>query len=236
MFRAKLKQIIERLHYRNVSLTRNLASHGDVCVDQLRAARSLLNWSQAELSKKSGYSLATINNIERGQYQSHPSTLDNIVQTFEEAGIQFLDGPGVRIDTSNFRIKYYEGIDAPRFLFKKIDAALESGGELLISGVDERVLAKNYAAELKTLQKKLRADVSVRILTNKSLSGGLIFPNMTKKVVPDRVPLTPCIMYKDRMVITLMENPIHIAIIYNEHLAEKQRALFEYIWNKEKSV
>ena len=77
---------------------------------------------------------------------------------------------------------------------------------------------------------------SCRILTNKSLSGELIFPNMTKKVVSDRVPLTPCFIYKDRVAITLMENPIHVAILYNEHFADKQRDLFEYIWNKEKGL
>lgn len=116
MFKAKLKKITERLYYRNVSLTRNLATKNDICADQLRAARSLLNWSQAELSKKSGYALATINNIERGLYQAHPGTLDNIVQTFEEAGVQFIDGPGIRIDTSDFRIKCYEGVD-PYIIF-----------------------------------------------------------------------------------------------------------------------
>ena len=67
----KQEKITERLFYKNVSLTRNLSGIGEVSMDQLKAARSLLNWSQADLAQKSGYSLPTINNIERGQYEAH---------------------------------------------------------------------------------------------------------------------------------------------------------------------
>ena len=236
MFKAKLKKITERLYYKNVSVTRNLTNHDDICVDQLRAARSLLNWSQAELSKKSGYALATINNIERGQYQAHSGTLDNIVQTFEEAGIQFIDGPGVRIDTSDFRIKCYEGVDALHYLFKKISASLEVGGNLYISGIDEKFLKKEAEEEYRLLQKQLKQNVSVRILTNKSLSAGLTFENLKKKVVPDDVPLSPCFIYQGRVAIVLLKNPVHVAIMYNKNLADKYTAQFEYIWNKEKGL
>ena len=236
MFKAKLKKITERLYYRNVSVTRNLTNQNDICVDQLRAARSLLNWSQAELSKKSGYALATINNIERGQYVAHSATLDNIVQTFEEAGIQFIDGPGVRIDTSDFRIKCYEGIDALHYLFKKILLSLEKGGELYLSGLDERILKENASEEIKALQTHSSKDVSVRILNNKCFSAGLMFENMKKKVVPDDVPLTPCFIYQGRVAIVLLKNPVHVAILYNPNLSKKYIAQFEYIWNKEKGL
>lgn len=236
MFKAKLKKITERLYYKNVSVTRNLTNHNDICVDQLRAARSLLNWSQAELSKKSGYALATINNIERGQYQAHSGTLDNIVQTFEEAGIQFIDGPGVRIDTSDFRIKCYEGVDALHYLFKKVMASLEKGGNLYLSGIDEKFLKSQASDELKILQSRLKDNVSVRILTNKSLSAGLNFANVKKKVVPDDVPLSPCFLYEGRVAIVLLKNPVHVAIMYNDNLSKKYIAQFEYIWNKEKGL
>lgn len=234
MFKGKLKHIVERLYYKNVSVTRNLTNHNDICVDQLRAARSLLNWSQAELSKKSGYALATINNIERGQYQAHSATLDNIVQTFEEAGIQFIDGPGVRIDTSDFRIKCYEGVDAFHYLFKKILLALEEGGELYVSGLDERALKEQAADEIKKLQASLNKNVSVHVLNNKSFSAGLTFQNMKKKVVADDVPLTPCFIYQGRVAIVLLQNPVHVAIMYNKDLSQKYLSMFQYIWNKEK--
>lgn len=236
MFKSKLKKVIERLYYKNVSVTRNLTEQSDISVDQLRAARSLLNWSQAELSKRSGYALATINNIERGQYQAHSATLNNIVQTFEEAGVQFIDGPGVKIQSSDFRIKCYEGSDALHYLFKKVLAALEKGGDLYICGLDEEILKTSAAGEIKILQTHLKQDVFVHILTNKSLSAGLTFYNLKKKVVEDEVPLPPCFIYKGRVALVLMQNPIHVAIMYNKELYKKYIAQFEYIWNKEKGL
>ena len=234
MFKGKLKNVVERLYYRNVSLTRNLATHNNVCADQLRAARSLLNWSQAELSKKSGYALATINNIERGQYVAHSGTLENIVQTFEQAGIQFIDGPGVRIDTSNLRIKCYEGIDALHYLSKKVLASLENGGDLYISGLDEKLLKEKGGDEIKKLQTHLKKNVTVHILNNKSFSAGLTFENLKKKVVSDDVPLNPCFLYDGRVAIVLLKNPMHVAILYSPELFKKYLAQFEYVWNKEK--
>ena len=236
MPKVKLKQIIDRLHYRNVSVTRNLTDHTDISVDQLRAARSLLNWSQADLSKKSGYALATINNIERGQYEAHAATLGDIIQTFEEAGIQFIDGPGVRIQICNFRIKYYEGPDALNYLCKKIAASLEKGGDLYICGIDEKRLKEVAPEEIVFLQNCLGEDVNVNILTNRSLSSGIVFQNLKKKVVEDDVPLTPFFVYNGRVALVLLQNPIHITIIYNEQLSEQYKAQFQYIWNKEKSL
>ncbi len=236
MFKGKLKQIVERLHYKDISVTRNLTEQADISVDQLRAARSLLNWSQAELSKKSGYALATINNIERGQYQAHSATLDNIIQTFEEAGIQFIDGPGVRIQTANFRIKYYEGSDALNYLFKKIAVSLEKGGDLYMCGIDEKKLKAAAPDDVQFLQRVLKSDVNVHILNNKSLSSGLTFQNVKKKIIPDTVPLSPFCLYNGRVAIVLLENPVHVTIIYNDQLSTKYEEQFNYIWNKEKAL
>ncbi len=226
------KTITERLFYRNVALTRSLANHGDVSVDQLKAARALLNWSQADLAQKSGYSLPTINNIERGQYEAHPNTMDNIIQTFEQEGIQFLDGPGVRIDNSSLRIKSYEGPDAIHSLFTKIRLSLEkAGGDLYICGIDEKRLKNMAEQDLSILQNKLGKNVSVRILCCKSHSDGIMFQNFQKKVVPDHMALIPCFIYQGRVAIVLLQNPLHVAILYNDDLAACHIQTFNFIWN-----
>ncbi|MGN0919188.1 MAG: helix-turn-helix transcriptional regulator, partial [Alphaproteobacteria bacterium] len=226
----KGKKIIERLFYKNVALTRNLSEKGDITVDQLTAARALLNWSQADLAKKSGYSLPTINNIERGQYEAHSATMNDIIQTFEEAGIQFIDGPGVRIENSALRIKSYEGADALHYLFTKIILALEqTGGDLYISGIDEKILRKKAGEDLALLQKKLGKNVLVHILCQKAQSDSIVFQNYKKKVISDEIPLIPCFIYKERVAIVVLKNPIHVAILYNESLAKSHIAHFNLI-------
>ena len=236
MFKKKL-QIFNRLFYKNVALTRSLSDEGDICLEQIKAARSLLNWSQEDLAKKSGYSLATINNIERGQYEAHSATMADIVQTFEQAGVQFIDGPGVKIDEADFRIKAYEGEQALTILLDKIGLALEesTGDNLYISGLDETLL-KQKASEkdLKKLFKRLGKNVPVRILSHKNQSAALGFFNFQTKIVADSVPLIPCILYKNRVAIVILKNPTHVTIMYNESLAGVYKALFEHLWNTSK--
>lgn len=228
------RKIIERLYYKNISLTRTLPSKGDVSADQLKAARALLGWSQADLAKKSGYSLPAINNIERGLYKAHSATMEDIIQTFEQNGIQFLDGPGVRLENTNLRIKCYEGIDALHYLFQKIGIALEENDkELLICGMDEKFLKENFSKELSKLQKQLKTN-PVRILTYKKFSEGMSFPQFHKKVANDTVPLLPCFIYAGRVATVLLDNPIHVMILYNDKLSQDYVHYFDYLWQQTK--
>jgi len=71
---------------------------------QIRAARALLGWNQAELAKTARVSIATIRRIEaqKGPVGGYVSTLVRIQTAFEQAGIRFLDidaggGIGVRL-------------------------------------------------------------------------------------------------------------------------------------------
>jgi transcriptional regulator with XRE-family HTH domain len=59
---------------------------------QLRAARSLLGWSQAELGKRAGISANGVSLIESGRVDPHVTTLEALVKAFEEADIEFIAG------------------------------------------------------------------------------------------------------------------------------------------------
>lgn len=71
---------------------------------QIRAARALLGWHQAELAQRAGIGLATIQRLERapdGVLMAHVSTLMKLIRCFEGGGIMFLmpdhgGGVGVR--------------------------------------------------------------------------------------------------------------------------------------------
>ena len=67
---------------------------------QVRAARALLDWSQAALAAKAGVSTTAINGIERGKADPRVSTVAALRRALEEAGVEFLgdvDAPGVRL-------------------------------------------------------------------------------------------------------------------------------------------
>lgn len=71
---------------------------------QIRAARALLGWSQADLAKRCGLSADGIRAIEAGRRDARVSTIRAMQEAFELAGVLFLErnvnrdgGPGVRM-------------------------------------------------------------------------------------------------------------------------------------------
>jgi transcriptional regulator with XRE-family HTH domain len=67
--------------------------------DQSRAARGLLDWSQAELAVRSNLSESTIRDFEKGRRVPSINNLAAIRRALEAAGVEFIDGdqPGVRL-------------------------------------------------------------------------------------------------------------------------------------------
>ncbi len=68
---------------------------------QCRAARALLDWTQAGLAARAGVSPGTVRGFEAGRHALHRATAAAIRQALEAAGVVFLDpgaegGEGVR--------------------------------------------------------------------------------------------------------------------------------------------
>jgi DNA-binding XRE family transcriptional regulator len=70
---------------------------------QVKAARALLAWSQADLAHHSGVSEPTVARLEAedGKVGGRHNTVLKITTTMERAGVEFIDenggGPGVRM-------------------------------------------------------------------------------------------------------------------------------------------
>lgn len=82
---------------------RHRMSIPSVSIRQVKAARSLLGWSQGDLAQASGVSVPTIKRLEAqdGDLGGRPATVAAIRAALEAAGVAFLDpnggGPGVRL-------------------------------------------------------------------------------------------------------------------------------------------
>ncbi len=75
---------------------------GMLTIEQIRAARGLLGWSQSELADRAGLSLPTVKRVEgdRGPRVSDLART-KLRRALESAGVEFIDenggGPGVRL-------------------------------------------------------------------------------------------------------------------------------------------
>jgi transcriptional regulator with XRE-family HTH domain len=76
---------------------------------QIKAARGLLNLSQAELASRASVHVATIRRIEAtGEIRGAAETLWKVQKALEEAGVEFIPGdewkgPGVRLKRGDKR-------------------------------------------------------------------------------------------------------------------------------------
>lgn len=135
---------------------------------QIRAARSLLGWDASELAGKAGLRRETITNIENSTTNARVASLHDIVRVFNESGIEFIDNQGVKLKPLNIeRLEGREGFT--RFYEIMHEHLRNNGGDICVSGADERLFAKyrdNPEEHRRRMTKllKQRPDLKMRIL------------------------------------------------------------------------
>lgn len=199
-----------------------------------------MDWRQDDLARKSGLSLAAINKIERKIGSPRRFTLDILQKTFEQEGIEFLDGPGVRLMDEIFSMKILNGKDAPLQLLDDIYETLkDTGGEVLLSGIDESVWL-DYRKEVLAHQKRLRAkNIGTRALLchgDMDFLPGLDPPKTYRWISKELFTQLLYYVYGDKFALVIWGNPIRIPILHSRVVAETFRRQFEMNWKNGEKV
>lgn len=96
-----------------------------ISLKQIRAARGLLDLSQADLARHIGISPVTMNNIERGNTAARLQTARAVQEYFEESGVEFIEGDGVRFVDNVFKANFFEGPEGAIMFFRDIIKTLK---------------------------------------------------------------------------------------------------------------
>lgn len=106
-------------------------------IEQIRAARALLGWSQHDLADKADLSQTGIARIENGTNQPNTKTIEKIKAAFDAAEIEFLGSSGLRKRTGEVRtLRGAEGFRI--FMDDVYQTITQMGGEICVYNVDEK--------------------------------------------------------------------------------------------------
>ncbi len=201
--------------------------------DQIRAARALKNWSQSELAERVEMATPSIGNIESGKHTASPKTQNAIIEVFEEAGVEFIDG-GVR--NRNDLLRTLEGRDNENVFLYLLDdiyyTIRQKKGEVLWSFVDdnlsspEAIAKENILREGNTVHRNLirYGDRNFAHPTDEYrwLPEGYFLNNLT-------------VIYGDKFAIIVNKPGTHdvekILVVHDKSVAEMKRKEFEIIWS-----
>ena len=199
---------------------------------QIRAARALLNWTQDFLAERSGIARATIKNVEGGTTLPRLETANALQRSFEEAGVEFLPGSGVRMQDR--MVQVFEGPQFVHALMEDIFTTLrDTAGSVYIANADEQAIAQDvgeiYLAD--HLRRRRDADIKHHILVRAS-DNYLTLPLKNYRILADDYfSPHPFIIYGSKLALQCREAPQKTIVIHDERFAEAAKGLFRFIWD-----
>ncbi len=200
----------------------------------VRAARSLLEWRQQDLAVKSGISLPAINKLERGAVSPRQFTLDILQKTFEREGVEFIEGPGVRLTDNLFNIETHIGKNAPLQMWRDIIAShQEGGGEALLSGLDESRWSDYQPEITQVLADYQRLGITYRALLcdgDRNFHPGLDVRKHYRWISKALFTQLPYYVYKNKVAFVMWGRPLRVVILTHSIMADTFRRQFEMNW------
>lgn len=202
-----------------------------ITIQQVKAARALLDWKQSDLAEACSLSLTAINNLERGIGSPRMETINAIRQTLENAGIEFTDGEGVRKRGEVIELNVFEG---SRFITLMNDYAfpyLKASGQSLMCGIDERRFVEYGKEEVKRYDDFIRQNKVVeRIIIRENDTYILSDPKAYRWVPEGLIGKVPYMIYGEVFVLIIWDAKKTICI-RNASLTDSFHRQFEFLWS-----
>lgn len=209
-----------------------------ITIQQIKAARSLMGWTQRDLAKQADVSLASVANLEQGVGKTGGKVFDSVCSVLQQAGIEFTPEPGVRLRREKYQFRILEGERAVLDLWDDIIVALgKTGGEVLISGVSGKLWLTRYKEEV-TAALIERRKLGIRNRHIIPQGDTLILSDTeTYRVAPPHLfQHVPYYVYADRFAMISWGPPLRILLVQNSLIAETFRNQFEFNFEHSKPL
>ncbi|HEY8192175.1 MAG TPA: helix-turn-helix transcriptional regulator [Alphaproteobacteria bacterium] len=207
-----------------------------VTIEQIRAARALLGWSQGDLADRAGLSQTGIARIESGSHRPTMATLDKIAAAFEKAHIEFLGATGLR--KRQGEVRTLEGRQGLRnFMDDVYETARDQGGDIrLFNGVPAALIKwlgqEWYDAHSQRME-AIRDKFTFRVIVRHG-EGQLIGSRFASyRTFPeDLFHEQTFYAYGDRLAfLSFGENDVRVLVLHQAEFSDSFRILFDIAWN-----
>lgn len=199
-------------------------------MEQCRAARGLLGWTQQKLADEAGMSKTAINNFERGTHDARGDSSQAIRDAFERSGIEFIGDYGIQRRRDTVKI-LKDGDILPRLWDDIFETLRDTGGEVLIANLDEAQSQKAAPQKLADHLARLKAHgITERLLVCEG-DRNFLQPADYYRWLPRDVfeaGMTTFI-YGDKIALQLWQDTM-IILINSQAAYQAERQRFEYLW------
>jgi transcriptional regulator with XRE-family HTH domain len=207
-----------------------------VSISQIRAARALLNRSQQEVAEICGIKKGTLSEIENEHSPGKATTLRALQLYFENRGLEFLDGDGVRRNQTGLR--HYSGAMGFREFYDDIyEAARTVGGDLcLFNGVSELVLkwlGEDHRARQVERMSKIKDHYRYRVIVEHGDATAFGSDYCQYRwFPPDLFNDKTIFIYGSKVAFVNFDNDdVQVLVIDQQEISDTQRLFFNHVWD-----
>lgn len=206
-----------------------------ITLEQIRAARALLKWTQKDLAAHARLNDDQVHNFEGGRSRSL-EVLEAIYQAFITNGIEFTDGEGVRKSTGG--IKVLEGGHGfINFLDDVYETMKVHGGEINVTDVADEEFVKyagDYDETHVTRMGALRNFISRSLSAEKDYVKRVDYSEYRWLPKEEFGPVS-FYQYAHKLAMIIFEEPYaKIFVLESPKIAESFRIKFMAMWERAK--
>lgn len=205
-------------------------------IEQIRAARALIGWSQGELAEEAGLSQTGIARIENGTNQPNSSTIAKITAAFDKADIEFIGESGVKKRVGEVRT--LRGADGfKEFMGDVYETVSAQGGEICVFNVDEKNWIKwmgqdgyeRHAQKMKNIQKPYNFKIIVEENDWFFIASEVAEYRWFPKELFDKQSFYA--YGKKLAFLNFSENDVQVMILEQAKFSDGFKVLFNVAWN-----
>jgi transcriptional regulator with XRE-family HTH domain len=206
-----------------------------VTIEQIRAARALLGWSQSDLAEQAGLSQTGIARIENGTNKPNSKTIAKILSAFDSANIEFISTSGVK--KASGEIKKYVGQEGFLRFYEDIYKTLETKPDTVyLSNADERQFERWLGEHLKEhVLKILKMKIQYKILIKEGDSHFITSEFSEYRWLPNEsFGSVPFYVYGDKIAFVLFEDEPEVIVLDYPAIANAYKMQFLSSWEQAK--